>query len=97
MSTIILCFLKISCFRSIALHLQCKYGYIPHILGKTGTFTAQRYRQTDRYILGIRSRYAIFVYLYDSTGVQNEALHPGVFPILNGLFSAIIDKVVSFF
>lgn len=55
MSTIILCFQKISCFRSIALLLQCKYGYIPHILGKTETFTA-RYR---RYIDCLHTGYTL--------------------------------------
>lgn len=34
---------------------------------KMETFSARRYRQTDRYVPGIRSRYAIFVYLYDPT------------------------------
>ena len=34
---------------------------------KMETFTARRYRQADRYIPGIHSLYAIFVYLYDST------------------------------
>ena len=34
---------------------------------KMETFSSRRNGYTDRYIPGIRSRYAIFVYLYDST------------------------------
>lgn len=80
-SSINLWFKKISCFRAIALLLQCKYGYIPHMLGIIETFTTW----CRRYIDSLYTGYAlpvcdirIFIRFYQVCKMR--LCTPGYFP-----------------